>query len=329
METLTQSEPTAPVTEPGTAPATATTTPAAAPPPPAGGGFLSTEPAAASAPPAAARTNFFGDHIQKDGQFQEGWTENLRAAGFERLATKAALAKDEATLLRTLDETIGFVGKRTTGVSYPKPGASDADISAFRHEAGVPDSPEAYELKPSQLPPGVEWDDAAMSGYAEIFHEHHVPKAAAQALLAKHLEQVGAQAGAAGEQLEAKISDFAQQSEATYQKEWGEAYETRLESNKTFVQSRFSPDELSDPAIKAALSHPKIVRLVDEARRSLREGPLPGVGSEILSGSHSPRQQAQEIMRANPGWERQPDLARRVNDLYAMDAAQSARGRRK
>lgn len=66
--------------------------------------------------------------------------------------------------------------------------------------------------------------------------------------------------------------------------------------------------------------------MVDTARRELRgQSSLPGVGSELATGSHSPRQQAFEIMKANPGWEKSPDLVRRVNDLYALDAAQAKR----
>ena len=283
---------------------------------------------AAAATPAATPAHFFGEHVQDQGAFKEGWTENLRAAGYERLANKAAFAKDEASLLRTLDETIGFVGKRPAGASYPKEGATDADVSAYRHEAGVPDSADAYNLKPATLPPGVEWNDAEVKPYAEIFHKHHVPQAAAAELIARHLETVASQAGAGQAAMEAKIGDFAKASEATYQKEWGDSYDSRLESNRAFVASRFDPAEMADPILQAALSHPKFVRVIDEARRALREAPLPGVGREVTAGSHSPRQQAMEIMKANPAWRNDPSLATRVGDLYALDAQQAKRAKK-
>jgi hypothetical protein len=320
-------EPAAPAPAAAAAAAAATPTPAPAAPAPSSG-FLAGTPPPAATPPATP-SHFFGEHIQKDGQFAEGWTESLRAAGFERLANTAATVKDEAALLRRLDETIGFVGKKTTGITYPKEGASDADISAFRHEAGVPDTPDGYELKPAQLPDNVQWNDAEMAGYAEIFHKHHVPKAAAQELLARHLEQVSTQAGQIGEQFNAKISQFAQTSEATFQKEWGENYDSRLEANKAFTQARFTPEELADPALQAALSHPKIVRVIDEARRALREAPLPGVGTEITGGNMNPRQQAVAIMSANPGWRKDAALNARVNELYALQAAHDKRGAKK
>jgi hypothetical protein len=284
-------------------------------------------PAGDAAPPPPS--TFFGDHVQDKGAFKEGWTESLRAAGYERLANKAAFSKDEASLLRTLDETIGFVGKRApSGAVFPKEGATDAEISAYRHEAGVPDTADAYNLKPDAIPAGVEWNDESLKPYAEIFHKHHVPEAAARELIAKHLEGVAGQAAAGSDAYAAKVNQFVTASEQTFQKEWGENYDSRLESNRAFVTSRFDAQELSDPALQAALSHPKLVRIVDEARRALREAPLPGVGREIAAGSHSPRQQAVEIMKANPGWRNDSALAGRVNDLYALDAAQSKRARK-
>jgi hypothetical protein len=263
--------------------------------------------------------------VAKEGKFVEGWTEQLRQAGFERLATKAALAKDEATLFRTMDDALGLVGKKAAP-GYPKEGATPDDVAAYRREAGVPDTPQAYALKPDKLPEGLEWSDQDAQAYAEVFHKHHIPQAAAQELVNRHLEAIGNMANEGKDRIMQRIGKFAEASEQTFQKEWGTEYDSRLEANRAFVQTRFSPDELADPVIQAALSHPAVVRMVDTARRELRGASgLPGVGHELSNGSHSPRQQAFEIMRANPGWEKNPDLAKRVNDLYALDAAQTSR----
>lgn len=305
-------------------------TPAATPTPGQSGGLLTPNgaPAAPSGEPATPPPGgYFGEHIAKDGKFNEGWTESLRQAGFEKLATKAALAKDEATLFRMMDDAISFAGKKQVGASYPREGSTAEEISAFRHAAGVPDTPDAYNLKPDVLPDGVEWPADGVKPYAELFHKHHIPEAAAKDLVAMHLEQLTASATQEQTERAQKVQQFVAASEQTFQKEWGEEYDARLEANRAFVQSRFGPDDLQDPALQVALSHPQVVRLVDEARRALRESPLPGVGHELAQGSHSPRQQAVEIMRANPNWQNNPDLAKRVNDLYALDAAQSKRRR--
>lgn len=289
-------------------------------------GGANASPAAATS--ESAKSGWFGDHVQKGGTFNEGWTESLRQAGFERLATKAATAKDEATLMRMMDDTLGFVGKKSTGISYPKAGASEDDIASFRRDAGVPDDLEGYAYKPEKLPEGVQWDESAMKPYAEIFHKHHIPVAAAQELIQKHIDSLGGQRDGAFDAFNAKVAQFAQSSEQTFQKEWGDHYDSRLEANRAFVQSRFAADELADPAMQAALSHPKVVRVIDEARRALREAPLPGVGNEVANGSHSPRQQATEIMKANPKWRNDPDASKRVMALYELDAAQSKRAGR-
>jgi hypothetical protein len=228
-----------------------------------------------------------------------------------------------------MDETLGLVGKKA-GIAYPKAGADEAAISAFRADAGVPESWEGYNLKPAELPPGIEWSDDTAGAYAKALHAHHVPAAAAQELVNLHIQQLTAQTQAAQEQFATQLGAKVAESEATFQKEWGGEYETRLESNRAFIQSRFNADELSDPTIQAALSHPSIVRIVDEARQALREpSTIPGLGMEAGSGTHSPRQQALEIIKANPQWERDPALHKRVTDLYALDHAQQKRTSRK
>lgn len=304
------------------APTSAATTPA-----PTGGGLLTgtPPPSAATGTPAPKPTGFFGEHIAKEGQFQEGWAEQLRTAGFERLANKAMTAKDEATLFKMLDDTIGFVGKKQVGPTWPTEASTEEEVVSFRKVAGIPDEPAGYQLKPEKLPEGIQWNDEDASAYAELFHKHHVPAKAAQELVQKHLDSIGNMAAQGKEAISQRIGEFATESEKMFQGEWGNEYGDRLEANRAFVQTRLKPEELSDPVLAAALSHPSIVRMVDEARRGLRDAPLPGVGAEVSRGSMSPRQQAQQIMANNPRWDRDPELSRRVNDLYALDTAQQKR----
>jgi hypothetical protein len=310
---------------PAGAPAGAETTPQATPATTPASFLSADQPTSSTPAPAAKPAQFFGEHVAKEGKFVEGWTENLRQAGFERLANKAALAGDENALFRSMDDMLGLVGKKA-GPTYPKEGASFEDIAAYRREAGVPESPEAYALKPDKLPEGLEWSDDDAKAYSEIFHKHHVPAAAAQELVNRHLESIANMANEGKGRIMERIGKFAEASEATFQKEWGDEYDSRLEANRAFVTTRFSPEELADPVLQAALSHPAIVRMVDTARRELRGmANLPGMGQEMSNGSHSPRQQAVEIMKANPDWQRQPELVRRVNDLYALDAAATKR----
>ena len=152
-----------------------------------------------------------------------------------------------------------------------------------------------------------------------------MPAAAAQELVGKYLDGIGNMVSAGKETINAQISKFAETSEKTFTEEWGHEYADRLEANRAFVQTRLKPEELADPVLAAALSHPAIVRMVDEARRGLREAPLPGVGHEMSIGSMSPGEQAMQIMAANPRWDKDPVTAKRVHDLYALQAAQQKR----
>lgn len=307
--------------------ATAETTTAASTTTTAAGSFLATESTAATSTNTAASgapARFFSDSIAKDGVFNEGWTDNLKQMGLERLANKAMTAKDEATFFKTMDDTLGYVGKKSFG-SYPKEGAADDEIAAYRESAGVPTDPAGYELKPGKLPEGVEWNDEHVGEVAALMHKHHIPKAAAQELLALHLQQTETQAKGIGDRFQAERSALVEKTTQEFRKEWGADYDQRHQSNVEFVKSRADLD-LSDPTIQTALSHPGIVRLVDEARRALRETPLPGVTNAAVGmGSMSPGQQAFAIQQANPNWQRDPALSARINQLANLEAQQRAR----
>lgn len=285
--------------------------------------FLAGDPSAASGAAASAgaqaSSRFFGAHVQKDGVFHEGWSEGLKSAGYERLANKAMLAKDEATFFKSLDDSLAFLGRKNAG-GYPKANASEEEIASFRQSAGVPDHADGYQLKPEKLPEGVEWSDDNARLYSEVMHKHHVPAAAAKELLELHVQEVAKQASSASQTMHEKVGKLVEVSEKTFRKEWGQNYDARLEQLRTFVRSRNIDTE--DPVMQMALSHPEIVRVFDEARRALREAPLPGVAMEHGTGSMSARQQAREIIAANPNWERQPEIATRVRALYALDAKQ-------
>lgn len=295
---------TAAVTETAAAPAT---------------GFLGTQTATTAETPGKAGGYLFGDGVQKDGAFVEGWTSSL-AEKHPSLANQMMRYKTEADAVAGLDNLVKLVGKKTAGVSYPKEGATPEEISAFRAEAGVPGRAEEYNLKPEKLPEGVEWDDATGKTFAELMHKHHVPAAAAKALAATHVEVLAQQRAAESAAQSAKLAEFNTKSSEEFRKEWGSDFEHRLNANNDFIGARLTEADMKDPALALALSHPAIVRMIDEARRASREAPLPGAGATAALGSMSPRQQAMDIMRTNPNWQKDADLARRVNDLYAQEA---------
>lgn len=294
-------------------------TPAAVETPAATTTFLGTP--AASAPAAAATpSHLFGDHVQQDGAFKEGWTNSL-AEKFPRVANTAMRYKTEGDFLQGLDHALGLVGKKTAGVSYPNEVSTPEELAAFRTAAGVPGRVEEYNLKPEKLPDGVAWDDATGKQFAAIMHANHIPAGAAKALVEAHLQTLATQGQGEATAKAAKLSEMVQKTTAEFQKEWGIGYQDRFNALQDFVGARLSPEDMADPALQVALSHPAMVRIVDEARRASREAPLPGAANTGGMGSMSPRQQGLEIMKANPRWRQDPEMSKRVNDLYAQEAA--------
>jgi hypothetical protein len=309
---------------PAPAPAAPSAPPAAAPTP--AGSFLGDGSSAApTSPPPADPGNFFDPRFQDGGKFKEGWAEGLKAKGLERLANKAVLAKDEGTFLRSLDEALGMVGKKAIP-GYPGPEADEGTVAEFRRAAGVPDEPAGYELKPSDVPPGVLFDETAAGEFAQVMHRHHIPAAAAKELAAIHIKQAAAQNNHATDTFESTINSLAEKSAEIFGKEWGEGAADRQQANKDFVKMRGF--DTKDPLIRAALSHPEIVRVIDEARRALRESPLPGVPNEVFTGSGSPRQQAFAIMQADRNWKKDPAKVSKIQQLHALQAQQETRGKK-
>ncbi len=271
--------------------------------------------------------SIFGPDVVENGSFKEGWAESLQSRGLERLANKGMLAKTPDQFLKGLDDALGLVGKKQLA-GYPTPEWEDADVAAFRRAAGVPEIVEGYKLKPDDLPEGVEFSDEQAQAYAGIFHKHHAPEALAKELTAHYLQESAKQAQQGAEAFEGRVGELAGESAKRFQQEWGADYETRLEQNQAFVRMKFGEEGLRDPIVRAALSHPLIVEMIDTARRELRGSQgtgLPGAGAETGPNSMSPGQQAEDIMRRNPNWRRDPGLHKQVSDLFKLQANQDKR----
>lgn len=297
-------------------------TPAAESPPAAP--FLAGKEAPAAAEPPATPSHFFGDHVQKDGKFQEGWTNSI-SEKFPALANSLMRYDTEEAAFQGLDNALRLIGKKQTGVSFPKAGASPDEIAAFRKDAGVPETADGYTLKPETLPDGVAWDDASAKAMAEVFHANHIPGGAAKAMVEAHLSTLAAQAKQQADAAAGKLSELVQQTTDQMRQEWGGDFDTRLTANQDFIAVRLGEEAMADPALQYALSHPALVRIVDEARRAGREQSLPGVNGAAATGSMSPGQQAAEIIKQNPRYNQDPALSRQVMDLFAQQSRMDKR----
>lgn len=282
-------------------------------------GFLGGEPQA-QPQQQSGPISLFSESIFKDGKFQEGWTQSLQDK-FPTAAGKFGQAKDQEGLLRSVDHAFRIAsGRELKGL--PTEGWSETEKADFRSAFQVPETPEQYKFKPEDLGKDVHWPEDTSSA-VKFLHDNHVPAPVAEGLGKMFAEHLKGQTDHALSKFESKIDDLSKQSEERFKKEWGADYDGKREANKAFIKSQFTEQELADPVLRAALSHQKIVDIVNARRESMREGKIPGTNAELAGGtSLSPRQQGRELAKTPEYRAGDPAVVKRVNDLYALDAQQ-------
>lgn len=264
--------------------------------------------------PALPGSQFFRDEYSSgDGKFHEGWSGKFAEMGLTRLASKAATAKDEATLFRMLDDTIGHASRRS--VRRPGDGASEQEVADYRRMTGAPEGAEEYGFLTEGLPEGAARDDLLAGKLETLLHQHHAPRELAGDLSALYLEALGSMKQRGSEVLDARIAALEAGTTRALREEHGEDFDRVNAATKEFLASH--EVDLGDPLMRYALLHPQMARIVNEARLAGKEKALPGVGKAVFTGSGSPREQAQQIMREDPHWRKDAGKFRRVTELYA------------
>lgn len=249
----------------------------------------------------------------------EGWTAPYQEK-FPSAAGKLAQAKDPDGFLKIVDSAIRAAsGRELKGP--PTAAWSEVEKADYREKFGVPESPDLYKFKPDNLEAGVHWPEDTKEVTAWL-HEKGVPAEVVEGLGGKFAEFLKGQTDHSLGKFEERIQQLAEESKAHFSKEWGHETEARKGALKTFLSAHFTEEEMRDPIFRAATSNHKILSLLDQARQSTREGKIPGTGLEMPTGSHSARQQARELMKSKEYIQGDREVVKRVNDLYAQDAAQ-------
>lgn len=195
----------------------------------------------------------------------------------------------------------------------PKEGDPPEVQAAWRQALGVPDKPEAYEIKaPEGVPEDVFGKDTA-AVLATWAHDLGLTPAQAQGIAERYANMLTQHA-----------ADIADQTETELRKEWGAAYERKV--NAGIAASRTFLNDEARAALKAAgLEHnPHILRmLVQIGEKIVDHDGTAGMGQG--GGAMTPndaRAEAQRI-RAHPGYfdTRHPEhraLVSRALDLEKM-----------
>lgn len=131
-----------------------------------------------------------GGYFDANGSFVEGWvdrlpTDFLREEDREAFRVHAAKYKNPLDAVKSDFHKERILGRR--GVPVPGESSSPEEVAAFRKAVGAPERVEDYQLRPDNLPQGMDWNDDLARPYAEIAHKYHIPAKAMQEMVAIQL----------------------------------------------------------------------------------------------------------------------------------------------
>jgi hypothetical protein len=186
-----------------------------------------------------------------------------------------------------------LLGKKANAIVPPHEKSTPEEISAYRKAIGVPESPEAYNLKPEQLPEGVTWDDNVAKKAAELAYKHNVPAAAMQEFMKFDMERAALMNQAAAQMIETQLET----GRAELQKVWGDKMPEKIE-----LARRAAVTAGVDPTSQGFVD-PAVVKAIVNLAEKLSDDKLVA-GDQ--TGASSTRARARDIMTnaANPLYSR-------------------------
>lgn len=141
-----------------------------------------------------------------------------------------------------------LLGQKANAVRIPTEQSTPEEVAAYRKALGVPEKVEDYQIKPEQLPEGVEWNDDLAKPFAEIAHKHNIPPKAMSELVAKQAEIEAQRTGALAGQIEAKRNEGIAELKQTF----GDSFDRKLVLAQRAAQTAgVDPNApgFSDPAV--------------------------------------------------------------------------------
>jgi hypothetical protein len=176
-----------------------------------------------------------------------------------------------------------LLGKKANAIVPPNEKSTPEEISAYRKAIGVPESPEAYNLKPEQLPEGVVWDENVAKRAAELAHKHHIPAAAMQEFMRFDMERAALMNQAAAQMIETQLET----GRAELQKVWGDKMPEKIE-----LARRAAVTAGVDPTSQGFVD-PQVVKAIVNLAEKLSDDKLVA-GDQ--TGASSTRARAKDIM---------------------------------
>jgi hypothetical protein len=196
-----------------------------------------------------------------------GWRDTIEDGDTRKLADRYTSPAAMAKALR--DANVELSGR----VKIPGEDASDEDMSRYRKQLGVPETPGDYKLSvPEHMPQEIFQSDEVqgrMNQFTEAMHKAGAPSDVVDAAFgwywAQEADAVAAQAKT--------DKDYSEAAEGQLRKEWGADYDGNLNIANKYIEQTGSSDllhmELKDGSLLA--SNPAFLKLVAEAGRQNTE----------------------------------------------------------
>jgi hypothetical protein len=176
-----------------------------------------------------------------------------------------------------------LLGKKANAIVPPSEKSTPEEVAAYRKAIGVPESPEAYNLKPEQLPEGVFWDEGVAKRAAELAYKHNVPAAAMQEFMKFDMERAALMNQAAAQMIDTQLET----GRAELQKVWGDKMPEKIE-----LARRAAVTAGVDPTSQGFVD-PQVVKAIVSLAEKLSDDKLVA-GDQ--TGASSTRARARDIM---------------------------------
>lgn len=232
---------------------------------------------------------------------------------FWNAETGSVDAERMAGSYKELERTLS--SRPSGGVKVPTADSAPEEVQAFHRSLGVPENANEYELRPDELPEGVEWSDERASRIADTFHKHGVPPAAAKAIVADYI-------ATEAENLEGLTQAHANlmaEKQTALKKEWGSDYNAKLDQVKRVVMDLgYNPDDAE------LFGNPTVISFLGKVAGKMSPDSVAAMRGTVSAGNGytTPTEEARAIARDpnHPLHERymsgDPDVARTVARLY-------------
>ena len=256
-----------------------------------GGESQSTAPAATppETPPSGEAPPVVTDGwINRDGSFIPDWTQRIP----EDIRGEAEVLKkygNVTDLARGYVNAQRLIGKK--GVIVPDEKSTPEQIAEFRKALDVPEKPEEYEVKPQNIPEGLQWNDDLAKPFIEIAHKHNASKGLMKELAQKFQDMESARVQAGWEMAQAEKRQRYEEGVRTLQNAWGGEMPKQIE----LVQRAAA--KYGAPVDTFGWGDPAIVKLIANMARSMSEDTF--VSPNGSGPTRGPREMALDIIQ-NP-----------------------------